>query len=371
MNRIKLLAALAALPFATSANAENLYFACYYQDNMGIYPITQLFTLKGDAIADSYPTWSYNGIKEWEAQFADKPDRVRFTSDYTTRNIIGQYMKFAEEWGTHNQCWVTTSRERALAWFASMSAQNRVDQTRIQDWRPSNAGVLAVSDWSGRASATPAEELATSASSSAEAEANGDDEVQEAAAPAPTKGSRQQADAERAAARQRAHEAVVERNRLAQEKYEAELAEQQRKVAEFKRATEEVAQRKAEQQAAAERVLADFDKAKAAHEETLRQHNAELAKYNAEVASASGNPTQRIASKAGDEGVFQLNSGGPSQERAKESLMTTAARLRSGWTSDLYDVQCVDQTIPGGVPMWFCRGSYRQLRTPATSASRQ
>ncbi len=48
---------------------------------------------------------------------------------------------------------------------------------------------------------------------------------------------------------------------------------------------EEVARKKAGLQADAERALAEFDRAKAAHEETLRQHNAKMAKYKSEVAS--------------------------------------------------------------------------------------
>jgi hypothetical protein len=62
-------------------------------------------------------------------------------------------------------------------------------------------------------------------------------------------------------------------------------AEQQRRAAEYQRAIEEVARTKAGLQADAERALAEFDRAKAAHEETLRQHNAKMAKYKSEVAS--------------------------------------------------------------------------------------
>ena len=65
----------------------------------------------------------------------------------------------------------------------------------------------------------------------------------------------------------------------------AESAEQERRAAEYQRAIEEVARKKAGLQADAERALAEFDRAKAAHEETLRQHNAKMAKYKSEVAS--------------------------------------------------------------------------------------
>ena len=62
-------------------------------------------------------------------------------------------------------------------------------------------------------------------------------------------------------------------------------AEQQRIAAEYQHAIEEVARTKAGLQADAERALAEFDRAKAAHEEILRQHNAKMAKYKSEVAS--------------------------------------------------------------------------------------
>ena len=62
-------------------------------------------------------------------------------------------------------------------------------------------------------------------------------------------------------------------------------AEQQRRAAEYRRALEAVALRKAELHADAEHALAEFDRARAAHEETLRQHDAQMAKYKTEVAS--------------------------------------------------------------------------------------
>jgi hypothetical protein len=62
-------------------------------------------------------------------------------------------------------------------------------------------------------------------------------------------------------------------------------AEQERRAAEYQLAIEEVARKKAWVQAATERALAEFDRAKAAHDETLRQHNAKMAKYKSQVAS--------------------------------------------------------------------------------------
>jgi len=62
-------------------------------------------------------------------------------------------------------------------------------------------------------------------------------------------------------------------------------AEQERRAAEYQSTIEELAQKKAWLQADAERALAEFDSAKAAHEEALRQHSARMAKYKSEVAS--------------------------------------------------------------------------------------
>ena len=62
-------------------------------------------------------------------------------------------------------------------------------------------------------------------------------------------------------------------------------AEQERRAAEYQRAIEEIAQKKAWLQADAERALAESDRANAAHEEALRQHDAKMAKYRSEVAS--------------------------------------------------------------------------------------
>ena len=62
-------------------------------------------------------------------------------------------------------------------------------------------------------------------------------------------------------------------------------AERERMAAEYQSTIEELARKKAGLQADAERALAEFDRAKAAHEETLRQHDAKMAKYKSEIAS--------------------------------------------------------------------------------------
>jgi hypothetical protein len=66
---------------------------------------------------------------------------------------------------------------------------------------------------------------------------------------------------------------------------DVEIAEQRRIAAEYRRAQEDYARTATEQQAAADRVLIDFARAKAAHEKILRQHEAEMAKYRSEIAA--------------------------------------------------------------------------------------
>ena len=274
--RITKAAALAALPFATiavsaPANAANIYMACYYQDNNGIYPITQLFTLEGDAIGDSYPTWKYDGIKEWESQFAKGPDEVRYTSSYTTRNFIGQFKEFAKEFETHTACFVTTSKDHALAHIAKFSARNKVDQSRIRDWQPKNAGVLAIEDWSGRPSATQLE-------AEPEREAASTSSREDAPKP-PTRPKMTNAEADA--------------------KYEADMAEYRRKLAAqqeqveaHKRAEDEVARKKREQKLAADRAAADYQRQLEVHARQVRDQQLE---YRKQVAKPAGvaNPIYR------------------------------------------------------------------------------
>ena len=66
---------------------------------------------------------------------------------------------------------------------------------------------------------------------------------------------------------------------------DAEIAEQKRIQDEYQRAQEDHARTVADQQAAADRVLINHARAKAAHEKMLRQHEAEMARYRAEIAA--------------------------------------------------------------------------------------
>ena len=64
---------------------------------------------------------------------------------------------------------------------------------------------------------------------------------------------------------------------------DAEITEQKRKQNEFQRASDDYSRTKTEQQAAADQVLINYAKAKAAHEKMVREHEAEMAKYRSEI----------------------------------------------------------------------------------------
>lgn len=65
---------------------------------------------------------------------------------------------------------------------------------------------------------------------------------------------------------------------------DAEIAEQERRAAEYQHANEEFARALAEQQAAANRALIEYNRVRTAHEENLRRHELEMARYRSVVA---------------------------------------------------------------------------------------
>ncbi len=274
--RFRIAAVLAALPFATTANAANvIYLACSAEEIEGTAHYTQLFTLKGDAIGDSYPTWKYDGIREWEAQFAKEPDDVRGVSGYTFENIVGQFSKFTEDHGMrHDSCWVTTMKDHALAVSAKLRSRNYIkfEGSLVSDWRPDGrAGVLAVSDWSGNpVGGAPSTEVAEDEADTPSPRAP--DNSVSISAPARHKMTNAEADAKFAADKA---------------EYEKKLAEQQKQVDDFKRAQDEVARKKQEMKLAAEQAAGDYQKQLAAHAETVRNQQLE---YQKEVAKPAGVP---------------------------------------------------------------------------------
>ena len=262
--RIKLAVALAALPFATTANAANVYAACGHEDATGNSLMTQLFTLKGDALRDYYGEWTYEKNKAWEEQFAKEPDSVRPISGYYDYNFVGQFSKYAEAHGdSHAGCWVTTSKEHALAWFATQSARRDIVTNLIRDWMPKDAGVVGVSDWSGRPVGAAVE--ADAEPEADEPSSRKTDEAASDSAPARHKMTNAEADAKFAADRA---------------EYEKKLAEQKRKVAEYEQAQADVAKRKTEQAAAAQNALDAFRKEKEAHDAQVAQYEREVAAQN-------------------------------------------------------------------------------------------
>ena len=274
--RIKLAAAIAALPFAAisfsaPANAANVYSACMYQNEAGKLALTQLFRLKGDALTDYYNAFSYEKTLEWEQQFSATEYPTLRIGGYYPTSLVGQFAKFAEAHGdSHSDCWVTTSKDRAAIWYQQAVKGGRLDTTSIQDWRPTNAGVLGVEDWSGRPSAGAVEaevEPEAASPSPREAEATSADTT-----PRRHKMTNAEADAKFAADKA---------------EYEKKLAEQQRQVDDFKRAQDEIARKKQEQKLAAEQAAADYQKQLAAHAETVRNQQLE---YQKELAKPAGVP---------------------------------------------------------------------------------
>lgn len=267
--RLKIVAAIAAFPFATTANAANVYAACMFDNETGARSVSQLFTLKGDALEDYYGEWTYEKNKAWEEQFAKEPYETRAISGYYEWNFVGQFGKYVEKQGwSHPDCWVTTSRDHALAWFAKYGRD--YDIGRARDWRPDGkGGVIGVSDWSGRSSsvveAQPEPEAAAPSPRKAE-------ETASDSAPRRSKMTNAEADAKFAADKA---------------EYDKKLAEQQKQVDDFKRAQDDIARKKQEQRAAAERAATDYQRQLEAHAQTVRNQQLD---YQKEVARPAGVP---------------------------------------------------------------------------------
>ncbi|MCH8614507.1 hypothetical protein LZ016_00080 [Sphingomonas sp. SM33] len=272
--RLKFAAALVALPLATTANAANtIYLACSAEEIEGTSHYTQLFTLEGDAIGDSYPTWKYDGIKEWEAQFATAPDDVRGVSSYTFTNIVGQFSKFTEDHGMrHSGCWVTTMKDHALAVSAKLRSRNYIkfEGSLVSDWRPDGkAGVLAVTDWSGNpVGGALSAELAEEEDRPSQ---HIPDNSVTISGPTRHKMTNAEADAKYAAD---------------MADYNEKLAEQQKQVDDYKQAQDEVARKKQEQKLQAEHAAADYQRQLDQHAETVRSQQLEYQKELAKPANA-------------------------------------------------------------------------------------
>ena len=266
--RSKIAAALAALPFAATANAANVYSACFYGGYSKNLPVTQLFLLEGDALRDYYGEWTYEKNLVWEEKFATEPGRVRPISGYMTGKFVSQFVEHAEASGHRGECWVTTSRQQAREWFNQRSRDGGVNVTELRDWRPTKTGVVGVQDWTGRAVA----------GGEVESEAQADDHpsrTEEKTVAAPTPPSRPKMT-----------------NAEADAKYEADMAEykrkpaqQQKEIDDFKRAQDEVARKREELRLAAERAAADHQRQLAVHAEAVRNQQVE---YQKEVAKPAG-----------------------------------------------------------------------------------
>lgn len=115
-------------------------------------------------------------------------------------------------------------------------------------------------------------------------------EIQETQAPTPPRKTKAEYDAEFA---------------LKQEKYERDLAEQQRKVAEYEKAKREIADKKEEQLIAAQRVLDQFKKDQEEHAQRMLEHQEAQRRYVLCVAgdqsSCAGGGQPAVAKADGSE----------------------------------------------------------------------
>lgn len=147
--KLKLLAALVALPLAAASNAANVYAACEYEDsNTGKRPFTQLFTLKDNALEDSYGAYAYEKVLAWEAQSpVDKYTDAQPVGGYMPNSLVGQFMKFAEGKNERGHCMVTTNKQRAFAWYRTRLADKRYDKFTIEDWRPTREAFIEAEQW--------------------------------------------------------------------------------------------------------------------------------------------------------------------------------------------------------------------------------
>lgn len=147
----------------------------------------------------------------------------------------------------------------------------------------------------------------------------------------PPKPAEPRVDTEKARAEARA--AREARERAAQERYEIELAAQQRQVQDYARAQEEIARKKVEQQAAASQALAAHQTRMAEHQARLAANEALLKRYDAEQrrhnACIGGNPQACADIAAGKPvGEARVAEAGKASTDTDANRCVTSAELR-------------------------------------------
>lgn len=147
--KYKLLVALAALPMAAAAHAGNVYSACEVENSdTGKRAFTQLFTLEGDALEDGYGAFTYEKTLEWEAiSPVDKYTNMLRIGGYRPESLVGQFKKFAGKDAQSADCFVTTDKQRAFAYYRMLLADKRYDKFTIQDWRPTKDAYISAEQW--------------------------------------------------------------------------------------------------------------------------------------------------------------------------------------------------------------------------------
>jgi len=169
------------------------------------------------------------------------------------------------------------------------------------------------------------------------------------ATPAEPKKSAAQIAAEEAAARKAKYEAEFQAK---QDEYERQLAERDRKVREFNELTAKMEAQKQANLAAAEAAANAYKQEQDKYAQTIRQHQDEVARYNAQV-NGSAPPAA-----PGKGGRFQATGA---IVDTREAAM--AALLRHPKGPELVDIQC-DTIKMFDPPKWTCWGFYYETITP-------
>ncbi|MCL6728972.1 hypothetical protein [Sphingomonas hankyongi] len=175
----------------------------------------------------------------------------------------------------------------------------------------------------------------------------------EAASPEPKKSAAQIA-AEEAAARKAKYEAEFQAK---QDEYERQLAERERKIQEFNELTAKMEAQKQANLAAAAAAADAYKKEQDKYADVVRQHQDEVARYEAQVNGTAANPP------AGKPGRFQVTGGiVDTRDAAMASLM------RDPRGPQITDIRC-DEITFYNPPKWSCFGFVIETRTPGQGSA--
>lgn len=173
-------------------------------------------------------------------------------------------------------------------------------------------------------------------------------------ASAEPKKSAAQVAAEEAAARKAKYEAEFQAKH---DEYERQLAERERKIQEFNELTAKMEAQKQANLAAAAAAADAYKKEQDKYADVVRQHQDEVARYEAQVNGTAANPP------AGKPGRFQVTGGiVDTRDAAMASLM------RDPRGPQITDIRC-DEITFYNPPKWSCFGFVIETRTPGQGSA--